>query len=348
MVYEEYREVIASRAMTRPEKTEEAGRLWSKLPEKWEDVSPGLRRQMLQDRAFWENASSQVVPKEVMANWTASAMRGGLYDAALRGKEWFAWAPSEVIQERKQAWGMRFDPGTEVKLTVHQDGSISAKGAEFYRGGTVRAAGVRKEAAGEWLARFKDSLSAEDKAKVEKLGKPSGEPITLHGVPEIEIGGRVYDGTIEIKREGQNFVITEKGKNVSRRPTVGIEVMNQFMEQLTKTGKKKLLKQLLDWKDATPNTVSVSVTKPFTAEEPRFKMYSGEMVNEANKFLKRYDTKVEKIIIDQDPKKPGGEQVAVHAIRITPELREKLLKGGVPLAVGGVAALGEKDDDKAE
>ena len=79
---------------------------------------------------------------------------------------------------------------------------------------------------------------------------------------------------------------------------------------------------------------SISVNEPVKLSEGGYQMYDKEMVNEANKFLKRYGAKVEKLEVSQDP-----NRLQNWGVKLTPEIRKRIVQGGVPLAVAGGAVI---------
>ena len=100
------------------------------------------------------------------------------------------------------------------------------------------------------------------------------------------------------------------------------------VKKLKAAGYDAQAKLVSEWTHARAGAPDLIVTLPKDIEllPQGYKFYDEAIVNEMNKFLKRYGAKVEKIDLE-------GGAARSNAVKITPEMRQKILRGGVPLAM---------------
>lgn len=170
-------------------------------------------------------------------------------------------------------------------------------------------------------------------------------------------------GSVTIQMTSSGAYVHWGAENSIRRPSqvvsFPIEELVEFLEKLEPNLDAESLQRVLSVRKlltehsaraVTPaNNVALQnlvLAKEFEARKPGFKSYDTEMVNEANKFLKRYGSKVEQIKVNESSENDSA-QVA-WGIRLTPQLRERIMKGGVPLAVAGFGAALNKEEENAE
>jgi hypothetical protein len=109
-----------------------ARRVLKRLPQNWEDTTPGQRVAMRKDPIWSEEkmrkpvpgmpAKFQALPEQIFAHSAqTNIFKAELFDAARSGKDWFGWTTTEVAQMRYPSEGPKYLEG-DVRFTPDQHG----------------------------------------------------------------------------------------------------------------------------------------------------------------------------------------------------------------------------------
>ena len=141
--------------------------------------------------------------------------------------------------------------------------------------------------------------------------------------------GPVMARSIVIDPTGKVWAKNEKGDydNLARNNASTL-TREDVVKKLKAAGYDAQAKLVSEWTRARAGAPDLIVTLPKDIEllPQGYKFYDEAIVNEMNKFLKRYGAKVERIDLE-------GGATRSNAVKITPEMRQKILRGGVPLAM---------------
>jgi hypothetical protein len=296
------------------------------------------------------------------------------YDRNLAEKEWKLWQEEGVVDKNKSFDQFVWEAYVESYLIKGSDSAALARGwpdAWEDVPPSTRRAMMRDQ---DFWAEMKleDSIRLPD----EKTGKVTPREVVKKwpiATLKTALFGAARDGmdwlawspaSIHQERWGKGPLVVEdkfvvkamydrhgKGKVVVQAG-VGVPFNDMPIETFFKEYEKALPEGLagkihdaeLEMKASGFGPRTIRLDKPVELSPGGYQMYDKEMVNEANKFLKRYGAKVERLEVSQDP-----NRLQNWGVKLTPEIRKKIVQGGVPLAVaGGTVIKKESNGDQTD